>query len=88
MAQVKALVVTGNGTNCEKESAHAALESGAEAADIVFFSYLEADRTRLADYNFLIFPGGFLDGDDLGAAQAAACAGNTPQPVPVPSWAT
>ena len=72
MAQVKALVVTGNGTNCEKESAHAALESGAEAADIVFFSDLEADRTRLADYNFLIFPGGFLDGDDLGAAQAAA----------------
>jgi phosphoribosylformylglycinamidine synthase len=27
---------------------------------------------RLADFNFLILPGGFLDGDDLGAAQAAA----------------
>jgi phosphoribosylformylglycinamidine synthase len=26
----------------------------------------------LRDFNFLIFPGGFLDGDDLGAAQAAA----------------
>ncbi len=26
----------------------------------------------MLDYNFLLFPGGFLDGDDLGAGQAAA----------------
>jgi len=72
MAQAKTLVITGYGTNCEVESAHAALKAGAHSADIVFFSDLISGRTRLADYNFIIFPGGFLDGDDLGAAQAAA----------------
>lgn len=72
MADVKALVITGYGTNCEVESAHAAKEAGADVADICFFSDLEAGRVQLTDYNFLIFPGGFLDGDDLGAAQAAA----------------
>ncbi len=72
MARVKALVITGYGTNCEVESAHAARQAGADQADIVFFSDLVAGRTQLTDYNFLIFPGGFLDGDDLGAAQAAA----------------
>ncbi len=72
MARVNALVITGNGTNCEQESAYAATASGAHNADIVYFSDLEAGRIRMADYNFLICPGGFLDGDDLGAAQAAA----------------
>ncbi|MGE4506384.1 MAG: phosphoribosylformylglycinamidine synthase subunit PurQ, partial [Desulfovibrionaceae bacterium] len=72
MARVNTLVITGNGTNCDQESAYAARTSGAEHADIVFFSDLEAGRVRMTDYNFLICPGGFLDGDDLGAAQAAA----------------
>ena len=72
MARVATLVITGYGTNCEVESAHAARAGGADSADIAFFSDITAGRVRLADYNFLIFPGGFLDGDDLGAAQAAA----------------
>lgn len=72
MARVKALVITGYGTNCEEETAHAARQAGADTTDIVFFSDLVAGRTQVTDYNFLIFPGGFLDGDDLGAAQAAA----------------
>ncbi len=72
MAQARALVITGYGTNCEVESAHAARTSGADAAEIAFFSDLVVGRTSLADFNFLVFPGGFLDGDDLGAAQAAA----------------
>jgi phosphoribosylformylglycinamidine synthase len=72
MAEVNALVITGYGTNCERETAYAAMEAGADKADIRFFSDLASGRTRLDDYNFLIFPGGFLDGDDLGAAQAAA----------------
>ena len=72
MAQVRTLVITGFGTNCEVESAHAAREAGSDVTDIVFFSDIAAGRTRIDAYNFLIFPGGFLDGDDLGAAQAAA----------------
>jgi len=72
MSQVRTLVITGHGTNCEVESAHAARAAGSDVTDIVFFSDIAAGRTRIDAYNFLIFPGGFLDGDDLGAAQAAA----------------
>ncbi len=72
MARVKALVLTGYGTNCEQESAHAARQSGAEEAEIAYFSDISSGRVRMERYNFLIFPGGFLDGDDLGSAQAAA----------------
>jgi phosphoribosylformylglycinamidine synthase len=72
MALVKALVITGHGTNCERESAHAARRAGADETTVIYFSDLVAGRVRLEPFNFLIFPGGFLDGDDLGAAQAAA----------------
>ena len=72
MARVKALVVTGYGTNCENESAYTAKQAGAHETDIAYFSDLVTERIRLDSYNFLFFPGGFLDGDDLGAAQAAA----------------
>jgi phosphoribosylformylglycinamidine synthase len=68
----RALVIAGYGVNCEKECAYAARTAGAAVADIAFFSDLVEGRARIADYNFIIFPGGFLDGDDLGAAQAAA----------------
>ncbi|MBU1230816.1 MAG: phosphoribosylformylglycinamidine synthase subunit PurQ [Proteobacteria bacterium] len=72
MARVKALVLTGYGTNCEQESAYAARESGADEATIAFFSDITSNHVRMENFNFLIFPGGFLDGDDLGSAQAAA----------------
>lgn len=71
-ATVRALVITGYGTNCEVECAHAARLSGAACADIAHFVDIVKGRIAVSDYNFLIFPGGFLDGDDLGAAQAAA----------------
>jgi len=69
---VNTLVVTGFGTNCEVECAHAAKLAGSDATTIAHFADITAGRIRLAAYNFLIFPGGFLDGDDLGAAQAAS----------------
>jgi phosphoribosylformylglycinamidine synthase len=72
MTKVRTLVITGHGTNCEVESAHAARLAGSDVTDIVFFSDITAGRTRIDLYDFLVFPGGFLDGDDLGAAQAAA----------------
>lgn len=72
MASVRCLVITGYGTNCEVECAHAARLGGADVADIAHFADLIEGRRRIGDYNFLVFPGGFLDGDDLGAAQAAA----------------
>ncbi len=70
--RVATLVTTGYGTNCEVECAHAATLAGADTVTIAHFSDLLCGETRLDDFNFIIFPGGFLDGDDLGAAQAAS----------------
>jgi phosphoribosylformylglycinamidine synthase len=70
--KVKAIVLTGNGTNCEMEMAHACKLAGADVADIVHISELLYGEKRLADYSFLNLPGGFLDGDDLGSAKAGA----------------
>ena len=70
--QVRAIVIAGNGTNCEREVAHACRLAGAETADIVHIAELLAGRVRLEDYHFLNLAGGFLDGDDLGSAKAGA----------------
>lgn len=69
---IKALVITGYGTNCETEMAHACKLGGFDQVDIAHMSELLNDEYRLADYHFLNLPGGFLDGDDLGAGQAGA----------------
>ncbi len=68
---VKAVVITGNGTNCEREVANACELAGAEC-DIVHIAELLAGRACLDDYHFLNLAGGFLDGDDLGSAKAGA----------------
>jgi phosphoribosylformylglycinamidine synthase subunit PurQ / glutaminase len=68
MATVKALVITGYGTNCEMEMAHACTCAGAKA-DIAHISEVLSGRYAINDYHFLNLPGGFLDGDDLGSAQ-------------------
>ena len=70
--KVKAIVITGYGTNCEMEMAHACKLAGADQVDIVHMSELIHGEYRLDDYHFLNLPGGFLDGDDLGAGQAGA----------------
>ncbi len=72
MQKVKALVVTGNGTNCEMEMAHACRLGGADVVDIVHIYQLLSGEKKLDDYHFLNLPGGFLDGDDLGSAKANA----------------
>jgi phosphoribosylformylglycinamidine synthase len=70
--EVRAIVIAGNGVNCEQEMALACRLGGAEVADIVHIGELLVGRVRLEDYHFLNFPGGFLDGDDLGSAKAGA----------------
>jgi len=52
------------------EMAQACKLSGADVVDIVHISELLYGEKRLDNYSFLNFPGGFLDGDDLGAAKA------------------
>ncbi|MGC9976897.1 MAG: phosphoribosylformylglycinamidine synthase subunit PurQ [Syntrophales bacterium] len=70
--EVKSIVITGNGTNCEMEMAHACRLAGSDVVDIVHISMLLYGETSLDDYHFLNLPGGFLDGDDLGSAKAGA----------------
>ncbi len=72
MGTVNTLVITGYGTNSHLETAHTARLAGSDKADVVHFSDIVNAKIKLADYHFLIFPGGFLDGDDLGAAHAAS----------------
>jgi len=70
--KVKAIVTTGYGTNCEMEMAHACSMAGADQVDIVHLSDILDGSIRITDYHFLNLPGGFLDGDNMGAAQAGA----------------
>jgi phosphoribosylformylglycinamidine synthase subunit PurQ / glutaminase len=70
--KVKSIVITGNGTNCEMEMAHACKLAGSDEVDIVHISMLLYGEKSLDDYHFLNLPGGFLDGDDLGSAKAGA----------------
>jgi len=65
-------VISGYGTNCEMEMAHACRLGGSDIVDIVHINDLISGEKRLDDYHFLNLPGGFLDGDDLGAAKAGA----------------
>ena len=68
MATIKALIITGYGTNCEMEMAYACRLAGARA-DIAHISEVLSGTYKINDYHFLNLPGGFLDGDDLGSAQ-------------------
>jgi phosphoribosylformylglycinamidine (FGAM) synthase-like amidotransferase family enzyme len=70
--KVRSIVITGYGTNCEMEMAHACRLAGSEVVDIIHIAELINGEKRLDDYHFLNLPGGFLDGDDLGAAKAGA----------------
>lgn len=72
MAIANVCVITGYGTNSQLETAHTARLAGADRVDLIHFSDIVSGKADILDYSFLIFPGGFLDGDDLGAAQAAA----------------
>jgi phosphoribosylformylglycinamidine (FGAM) synthase-like amidotransferase family enzyme len=56
---VKSAVITGNGTNCEMEMAHACRLAGSEVVDILHISELLFGEKRLDDYHFLNLPGGF-----------------------------
>lgn len=70
--EVKVIVLSGNGINCEYETAHVCRLAGADTVDTVHINALLGGEYTLADYHLLCLPGGFLDGDDLGAAKACA----------------
>lgn len=67
----RAVVITGNGTNCEREAAEACRLGGFESS-IVHISDLLSGEVILDEFHFLNLTGGFLDGDDLGSAMVQA----------------
>ena len=72
MAQTRAIIITGNGTNCEMEAAHACRLGGFDDVVIAHIAEILYGEIRLDDFHFLNLTGGFLDGDDLGSAKAQA----------------
>ncbi|MBF0289198.1 MAG: phosphoribosylformylglycinamidine synthase subunit PurQ [SAR324 cluster bacterium] len=68
----KTLILSGYGLNCEKETAYCCQLVSGQAADTIHTSQLIRGEISLKDYHFLIFIGGFLDGDDLGAGRVGA----------------
>jgi phosphoribosylformylglycinamidine synthase len=72
MKQTRAIVITGNGTNCEMEAAHACRLGGFDEAVIAHIAEILSGEILLDDFHFLNLTGGFLDGDDLGSAKAQA----------------
>ena len=68
----RAIVITGNGTNCEMEAAHACLLGGFDETVIAHIAEILSGEIRLENFHFLNLTGGFLDGDDLGSAKAQA----------------
>ncbi len=71
MTQIKALVLTGYGLNCDYETDYALRLAGAESHRLHINQFITdkgARRTaRLDDYHILVFGGGFSWADDHGA---------------------
>ncbi len=68
--KISALVCAGHGINCERETRYALELAGFDIVDIGHLNFIANGDVNPLDYNLVVFPGGFMDGDDLGAAQA------------------
>ncbi|MDZ7586349.1 MAG: phosphoribosylformylglycinamidine synthase subunit PurQ [Patescibacteria group bacterium] len=71
LTKVKILVLSGYGLNCEEETALGFNLAGGQA-EIGHINDLISQDKKLADYQILVFPGGFSYGDDLGSGYAFA----------------
>ena len=70
-SDVKALIITGVGLNCEKETA-AAFESAGATAEQVHLNDLLNGKRKLDEFHILAFIGGFSFGDHLGSGTVFA----------------
>jgi phosphoribosylformylglycinamidine synthase I len=67
----RALVLRAPGINCDRETAHACRLAGFET-HLLHINQLISQPERLLDFHFLVIPGGFSYGDDLGAGTLLA----------------
>ena len=65
-AQVRVLVLTGLGLNCEQETAHGFRLCGAQAELVHLADMLAGLKGKLTDFHILSMVGGFSFGDHLG----------------------
>ena len=70
-SDIKTLVITGFGLNCEKETAAACRLAGS-TPELVHLNDLLAGKETLDKYHFLTFIGGFSFGDHLGSGTVFA----------------
>lgn len=68
----KALVLSGDGINCEKETAQAAKEVGFETRILHSNDLLADPASSLRDIKLFLLPGGFSFGDELGSGKIMA----------------
>jgi len=68
---LRALVLRAPGINCDRETALACRQVGF-STDLVHINQLIKAPATLLDYHFLVIPGGFSYGDDLGAGTLLA----------------
>ena len=71
MTDVRVLVLTGYGLNCDHETAHAFELAGAKAQRVHINSLINKE-ILLEDFQILVFGGGFSWGDDHGAGVVQA----------------
>ena len=71
MSAARALVLRAPGINCDRETAYACRLAGFET-HLLHINQLIKQPQLLLDYHFLVLPGGFSYGDDLGAGTLLA----------------
>jgi phosphoribosylformylglycinamidine synthase len=71
MSTPKALVLRAAGTNCDREAKFALEQAGFAAERVHVFRIME-NPAKLAEYQFLVIPGGFSYGDDVAAGKILA----------------
>ena len=69
--RAKFLVLAGDGVNCERETARAFEQAGAEPVIVHINDLLEC-TTQLQQFQGMALPGGFSFGDELGSGQILA----------------
>src|SRR5688572_12137534 len=67
----KALIITGDGINCERETARAFEEAGAHS-EIIHINSLLKNPKQLLDAQIFAVPGGFSFGDELKSGKILA----------------
>ena len=86
-SDIKVLVITGFGLNCERETAAACKMLGA-TPELVHLNDLIAGKHRLDEYHFLTFIGGFAFGAVFTRSSPASWALNIASLADmIPSWA-